>query len=396
MKRTLAIAGAALREAARGKALWGMGVAAVLIAPVITVVFGADDATRAWTSRLVSVEFFRLAMPLGAIFGGAFVLRPSMRSGWPVLPARRAEWFAGTCIAAAVLLVAATGAFYVGALSANLAFGQPLSETTVPSSLYAERSTNGNKEVRSSATGWAWASGEEDAYLVAELPQGLGGTISGTLQYTLALNQLQPPGERTPVTLWLAKDELRKELAAVVESRRRIRFSGQLDGATMLIVEPSHAAFLVGATHQDVRFETGTKNAASSLIALLVLSLGAALLCMFAVVAVRGVASAPTAALAGILVFASLTLLPELQPADGMARDLRRDMGGMQEDRGLIASLEDELALLPQLMPSRYFDEFLSGQVVPQGAYADGFVRLGVGMLLLIPGALLFSRRQIR
>jgi hypothetical protein len=95
-----------------------------------------------------------------------------------------------------------------------------------------------------------------------------------------------------------------------------------------------------------------------------------------------------------MLLLAALTLLPGLAPAEGMARDRRRDLG-RQDERGVLETLGAELSGLPQLFPDSYFDEYLAGRVVPEGAALDGMARLGVGMLLLAPGAWLFTRRQI-
>jgi hypothetical protein len=144
-----------------------------------------------------------------------------------------------------------------------------------------------------------------------------------------------------------------------------------------------------------MRFELGQSAPLASLLGLTALSLGGALLCLFVVLAIRALSTSATAALAGMLLLAALTLLPSLAPTESMARDLRRDLGGEKEQEGVLKALEAELTALPQLFPDRYYDEFLSARVVPGGAVADGLARFGIGLLVLAPGAWLFTRRQI-
>ncbi len=395
MTRSLAIAGAALIQTARSKAGWTAALALLLMVPASAWLFADDAATRAWISRLVPVEVLRLLLPLGAITGGAFLVRPAMRTGWAVLPARRSEWFAGKAIAGTVVLVVATVLFSCGAALAGWIFGEPLSLTTHPEILYGERVADGKLETARFKGGMALADPQSGETIVADIPSGVGDRVAGIIEYEPILTGVQPPGQGAPVEVWINGEGTRQRLEVSIEARRRVSFQGERRGAHRVIIKPTDPGVAIGTSVSRMRFELGQRAPLSSLLVLTALSLGGALLCLFVVLAIRALSTAATAALAGMLLLAALTLLPSLAPTESMARDLRRDLGGAEEQEGVLKALEAELTALPQLFPDRYYDEFLSARVAPGGAVAGGLARFGIGLLFLAPGAWLFTRRQI-
>jgi hypothetical protein len=395
VKRAFAIAGAALMQTARSKAAWVAALALLLAVPVSGWLFADDAATRAWITRLIPVEVLRLLLPLAAITGGAFLIRPGVRAGWAVLPARRSEWFAGKAIAGAVVLIVATVLFAGGAVIAGLTFGEPLSLTTHPEILYAERVRDGKLETARFKGGMALADPQTGETIVADIPRGVGERVAGILEYEPILTGVQPPGQGAPVEVWIDGEGTRQRLEVSIEARRRISFQGERRGAARVIIKPTDPGLAIGTSVSRMRFELGQSAPLASLLGLTALSLGGALLCLFVVLAIRALSTSATAALAGMLLLAALTLLPSLAPTESMARDLRRDLGGEKEQEGVLKALEAELTALPQLFPDRYYDEFLSARVVPGGAVADGLARFGIGLLVLAPGAWLFTRRQI-
>jgi hypothetical protein len=395
VKRAFAIAGAALVQAARSKAAWVAALALLLAVPGASLLFAGDDATRAWITRLVPVEVLRLLLPLATIAGGAFLVRPAVRAGWAVLPARRSEWFAGKAIAGVVMLVTGGLLFVVGAALSGWMFGEPLSQTTHPETLYGERVRDGKRETARFTGGMALADPQTGETIVADIPHAVGDRVAGILEYEPILTGVQPPAQSAPVEVWVQGEGTLRRVEVKIEARRRVSFQGDRAGADKLIIKPVDPGLAIGTSVSRLRFELGQRAPLSSLMALTALSLGGALLCLFVVLAIRAVSTSATAALAGMLLLAALTLLPSLAPTETMARDLRRDLGGEKQEEGVLKALEAELISLPQLFPDRYFDEFLSARVVPAGAVAGGLTRFGIGLLVLAPGAWLFTRRQI-
>ncbi|MBK8207116.1 MAG: hypothetical protein IPK87_10070 [Planctomycetes bacterium] len=396
MIRAAAIARAALIETARSRVTPVAVLVLLAAVPALTWLFGDDAATRDWMTRLLPAEGLRVLMPLAAIVGGAFLLRPSIKRGWAVLPARRAEWFAGTVIAGICVLVVAALVFSAGAMLGGWMFGTPLANTSHAGSIQLTRVQEGVTQQRHFKPGeMAVANPLREETLWIELPDDAGDAIAGEIEFLPIWTQELPPQQSSPVALWLEGPNGRAPVELKVESRRRVSFHAAANGAQRLILQPVDPALLIGTSTDRVRFTTGESGVLGSLAALLVLGLGATLLCLCAVLMIRGLSTAPTAALAGLLLMAALTLLPSLAPAQGMARARRADVQGVKQEPGLMQRLEDELDALPQLFPDVYFDEFLAGRTVPAAAWGEGLARLGIGLLLLVPGAWLFTRRQI-
>ncbi len=396
MIRAAAIARVALIETARAHVTLVAVLVLLAAVPALTWLFGDDAATRDWMTRLLPAEGLRVLMPLAAIVGGAFLLRPSIKRGWAVLPARRAEWFAGSVMAGFCVLVLAALVFSIGGLLGGWMFGTALASASQALSIKLTRVQEGVTQHREFEPGaMAIANPQRNETLWIELPDAAGEAIEGEIEFLPIWTQELPPQQSSPLALWLEGPNGITPVELKVESRRRVSFHGAANGAQRLVLQPVDPALLIGTSTDRVRFATGESGVSASLAALLALSLGATLLCMCAVLMVRGLSTAPTAALAGLLLMAALTLLPSLAPAQGMARARRADVQGTQPEPELMQRLEEELAALPQLFPDRYFDEFLAGRTVPSAAWGEGLVRLGVGLLLLVPGAWLFTRRQI-
>jgi hypothetical protein len=394
MKCASIIAAAVIAEQLRSRGTLLIALLLVLLTPGLAWLAGDDADTRAWLSRLIPAEVLRIFLPLSVIAGGAFLLRPALRRGWALLPARRSEWFMGNAMAGGVLLLAATLLFGVGAAAAGMMFGKPLARTVQPATLHSERVHQGQAQRLEIGDGLALINPAHQEWLIVALPEGLND-IHGTLEFVGVLTGERAPAQRSPVALELISAESSVPLDVQVESRSRVRFSGGAPGASHLLIHTTDDALAILTSASRIRFTVGESAPTASLPALLAVAFGASLLCLCVVLAIRSLSTAPTAALAGALLLAALTLLPALAPAESMARDHRRDLEGVEVQRGWLEKLEEEFAALPQLFPDRYFDEYLTGYVVPSGAFADGLLRFSAGVLLLIPGALLFRRRQM-
>ena len=78
-------------------------------------------------------------LPLAAIVGGGFLLKPTVKRGWTVLPARRGEYFLGAALAGCVVVLIAACLFTGGGYIANLAMGKYLTVTSSPESIQKRR-----------------------------------------------------------------------------------------------------------------------------------------------------------------------------------------------------------------------------------------------------------------
>ncbi|MCB9934468.1 MAG: hypothetical protein H6840_02160 [Planctomycetes bacterium] len=394
--RVLAIARAALVEALRAR-LAPLGALLLLAAvPALALLFGENADTRAWLTRSLTSEGLRVVFPLASILGGGFLLKPALKRGWTVLPARRAEYFAGTALAGSAVLVLAAGLFALGGAVANHWLDQDLTLTRTPETISKQRVRDGvlqSAPGREDATTWVNpADGEE---LVAPLPALQGDTLHGTFEFQLAWTGEAPPQDRSPVAIWLQSAGTRTPLQTSVQSRYRIRFEGAWPGEGSLVMQPTDPVMIVGSSPERVRLEMERVSPWGSVARLFVLSCCAALLCLALVLLVRSLATAPTAVLAGLLLFTALTLLPSLAPTTRMARDRRAALERGAADATLVKQLEARVTDLPQLFPDVPFDEFLAARVVPEETWPAAAWRLLAGLALLPVGAAMFRLRQI-
>ena len=390
--RTLAITRASLIEALRARLTPVAALVLLATVPLVALLFGEDADTRAWLSRAITSEGLRIVLPLAGIIGGGFLLKPAVKRGWSVLPARRAEYFAGAALAGAIVLAVAAGLFAAGGVIANLWLGRHLTVTLAPESLMKQRTIDGQRQFAAgSETGATWANPRDNEEFVVEVPQEVGKDAAGTVEFQMVWTADAPPRDRTPVAVWRERGAEREPLTTEVESRYRVRFAG-VQGGDRLVIQPTDPVLIVGTSPDRVRFETVRVNPIPSILALLALSLGATLLCLMLVLLVRSLATAPTAVLAGLLLLAALTLLPSLEPTGRMARDRRAAVTG---EESMARRLESQATELPPLFPPKQFDEYLAARVVPGEAWADAGLRLLAGLLLLPAGAWLFRLRQI-
>jgi hypothetical protein len=391
--RTLAIARAALIEALRGR-LTPVAALALIAAVPLLALFSEEAATRAWLTRTITAEGLRVVLPLAAIVGGGFVLKPAVKRGWTVLPARRTEYFTGAALAGAIVLVLGSSLFAAGGLAASFWFDGELTVTASSTGISKQRGTGTDREVTPATNQATWADPRYGEELVLDVPPGLADSLRGTVEFQMIWTTEAPPRDRSPVAVWLQDGAGRRQLETVVQSRYRVEFAGNYAGEGRLIVQPTDPVLIVGTAPDKVRIELERVSPFGSVVRLFALSACAAMLCLMLVLFVRSLSTAPTAVLAGLLLMATLTLLPTLAPAGRMARDRRAAMA-RGEQPGVVQRLELGASELPPLFPGKYYDEYLAARAVPANAWADAGLRLLAGLMLLPAGAWLFSRRQI-
>ncbi|MCA8911788.1 MAG: hypothetical protein KDB82_08790 [Planctomycetes bacterium] len=393
--RTLAIAKAALIEALRTRLALVLALLLLLAVPLLAMLFGSDADTRSWLSRSITTEGLRVVLPLAAIVGGGFLLKPTVKRGWTVLPARRGEYFLGAALAGCVVVLIAACLFTGGGYIANLAMGKYLTVTSSPESIQKRRLHEGEFQYAAGRSGqYTWANPNSSEELMVELPKATGKFIEGTVEYQLVWTGEAAPRDRSPVAVWLEDGDTRTRLETRTESRYRLHFSGE-SGGGRLVIQPTDPVLIVGTTPDRIRFDTAAVNPLGSVLSLLGLSVAAALLCLLLVLLVRSLSTSPTAVLAGLLLMATLTLLPSLAPATKMAQDRRAAVEGQRSADSWLKSFEGKLDDLPQLYPESYFDEFLAARVVPADVWGDAGWRLLMALALLPAGAVLFRLRQI-
>lgn len=391
MRRLLALAGAMVREAARSRATLLLALALLLLVPV-SVALAEDGPSRAWLGRLLTVEGIRSVLPLAVVTGAAFLLRPGLKRGWVVLPARRGEWYTATALAALAMVTAALVLFLGGAWVASAWQGEA-------AQLRLAREAVALHGPRGAATGTerAWAEPRGGQELVFDLPaDGFGESLSGELEFELAWTQQAPPSRATPLRLFVVGAR-EHEADVRSEARRRVSFRAPNPGGSTLRVRvlPADPVLLVGARRADLRVTAGHAGHTASLLQLGLLSLGACACGLAVVLFTRTLATAPTAALAGVLALACLTLLPATGSTGAMARERRASVEqGSAEEPGTLERAQAALSGLPELVPTSPCDEYLRGYAGADAA-ADGLWRLVIGLALLPLGWLTFSRRQL-
>lgn len=393
--RTLAIACAAVLESLRSRVAPVVALMLVSAVPLVSLLFG-DESSRAWMTRNSIVEGLSLLLPLVAVILGAFALKPAVTSGWSLLPARRVEQFLGMAAAGGVMLAAGALLFALGGLAMSLVLDESLVETEFAESVTV-RGADSGEEIRAGhddALSWANPRYGEALYFDAA-PRG--PELRGTIEYEQIYWYTDaPPSQRQPVEVFVMDTDGRRAAETRLQSRKRVEFSAGVNGdAASIIVVPTDPVFVIGARAESLRLEVARRSPAWSVAALLAVSLGAALMSFLFVISVRARATPATAALAGLLLITALTLLPSLAPARQMAGDRRADMQRTQRTTSALRQVGNELEHLPQLVPGLTFDEFLSGHTVPAQAWLQGMTRFGAGLLFLVPGALLYTRRQI-
>jgi hypothetical protein len=393
VRRILAVFLAHLREALRSPLAWLGAFALVVANPAITLAFGGDDAaSRAWLSRALVSEGLRLLLPLAALVGAAYIIRPSPRRGWSILPVRRSEWFAGSALAC-FAFVAAVGAMMAlgGVLASPLAGDVANLERVRYASAMAYFGPREGKPERQFIL-------REDERLEFSFDgEELGETIHGKLQFEIAWTMEQAPERGVPLEIRL-KGEREVIASTHAEARRRATFSAPHPGGKRITVvcRAIDPALSVGMKREECRLVQGSENPLASITWLALIGACGALLCAGVTLAVRSLSTAPTAALAGALVLASLTLLPALAPGDAAARARRRDVQGEKDAQPSATQLlAESLSGLPPLNEPANFERVGAGEAAHFDDAKAALLRLLLALALLPAGAALFSRRQI-
>lgn len=402
--RALAIAGATLRENARSNLARLAAALLVGCVPVTAWLIGEDDPGRAWAARTAAAEGLRLVLPLAAVIGGAFALRPTIKQGWALLPARRGEWFVGAALAGALLALGSVALFAGGALLAGASMGDAAMLVVPRQAEVVAGGSQSPREADDTARRWAAARGRETR-LAFEFEAPRAATLRGEIDYELIWTQEAPPSRGVPFDVLVyaggasdadaARGAVRAQVRAL--SRRRAAFELPAPAAarcTVLVV-PTDPTLAVGVRPQDLVVEAGLVSQAASLLLLALAGLAAALLCMAVTLGFRALTTAPTAALAGLLLLASLTLLPGITPAGQMAADRRASVESEQAQSDPWANLEYSLANLPPLLPAGAFESYLHGRTVGGEVLAAALWRALAALALVPLGAALFGRRQI-
>jgi hypothetical protein len=270
--RVLAISRTALIEALRARLTPVAALALLAAVPLLALLFSEDADTRAWLTRSITAEGLRVVLPLAAIIGGGFLLKPAVKRGWTVLPARRAEYFVGAALAGAIVLALGAGLFAVGGVAANSWFDRELTVTASSSGISKQRGTGADREVTPTTGEATWADPRHGEELVLDVPTGLGRSLRGTVEFQMIWTAEAPPRDRSPVAIWLQSDAGRHQLETTVQSRYRVEFAGDYAGEGTLIVQPTDPVLIVGTTPEKVRIELEQVGPVGSVARLLALS----------------------------------------------------------------------------------------------------------------------------
>lgn len=400
--RILAIAAATIRESTRSAVARLAGLLLLACVPVATLLAGDDEGGRVWAARTFTVEGLRLMLPLAAAIGGAFLLRPGMKTGYALLPARRAEWFAGAAMAGLCMILLSTALFLGGAMAA-MALSRPatnLLQVHRPQSMWLGTTQHEGHQTRPD---WYWAAQSRGEYIMAEFARPAGKGLYAEIEYELVWTQEAPPMREVPFkaeffgTRAYHEPGARPGILALADvralSRRRASISADVPPGTelWLRIVPADPSLIVGVRPEGVALSTELVNPYSSTLRLAMLAIAAAALCMAVSLWFRSWATAPTAALAGLLLLAALTLLPGITPTGQMAADRR---AAVEADKDAMKTLETAAAELPELLPARPFDTYLRGREVGS-TLGDTAWRTLAALMLLPLGAVTFRRRQI-
>ncbi|KAA0218578.1 hypothetical protein EDM80_00160 [bacterium] len=393
LRRTLALWLAATLEPLRSPLAWLGLLSLAACVPLLVLVFGEGEApARAWLARSIVVEVLRWLLPLGALAGAAFAIRPSLRSGWAALPARRAEWFFAVSAASFCLMFVCALCFVAGAALSLAALGEAgnLEQSREAASFTHTARAQGGETV------FIWP-GTAETLEFEFVNAGLPPDIKGAFEFEIAWTRASAPERDVPFSVTLV-GERTVEAATRVEARRRASFAAPNPGGESfkVLCRATDPALTVGMKRASCRIEGSRPGPLASLGWLLMLSLAGAALCASVALCVRALATAPTAALAGLLLLVALTLLPALSPGDFASRKRRQDVERQAESE---ASTLQQLAVLasrlPRLMEPADFERFMAGRAAGGEDARGALLRLLIAAGLLPAGALMFGRRQI-
>lgn len=389
--RVLAIAAATLRESTRSATARLAALLLLVCVPLMAWLVGDDEGGRVWAARTFTVEGLRLILPLAAVVGGAFLLRPNLKRGWATLPAQRGEWFAGAALAGLCMILLSTALFLSGAFVA--ASGAQVVRP-VPSSGLA--GVPGTATMMMSRADRHWADPNKGQTLTFAFARPDTDQLAGEVEFELVWTQEAAPARGVPFDAYVfaqGNQAARAKVEVRSLSRRQASFTGPMPAGESLHVQlvPNDPVLIVGVAESGIHLNGGEVSALPSILGLALLAIAAAALCMAVSLWFRSWSTAPTAALAGLLLLAALTLLPGIAPTGQMAADRR---AAVEADKDAMKSLESAAAKLPELLPAAAFDTYLRGREV-ESTLGDTAWRGLIALALLPLGAITFRRRQI-
>lgn len=400
LQRVFVIFLTALLEAARSPLAWVGGILLLVVIPVATHLVGGSETetgVRVWLCRSLISEGLRWLLPIAAFTASAYLIRPSLKRGWAILPARRSEWFIASSLAVFVATAFATVLLSAGGAVASMALGDAsLLDVTRLARTLDRRGSRSDLRASDQDRLFVFPNGRET--LVFEFDaEGLGEVLRGKLQFEIGWMGEIAPEKTTPLEVRLIGD---RTVTAIthVEARRRATFEAENPGGRTIRVECRgiDPALSVGMKRDECRLLVRREDALPSFLWLALGGLGGALLCASVTLGVRSLATAPTAALAGALVFSALTLLPALAGGDLPARKRREAVEGARPiDRSTAQSLAETLSEMPALIEPRNFERLMAGEAAGSDDADSALLRLLLAAGLLPVGAILFGRREV-
>lgn len=389
MLRTLSLVKSLLVEVLRSPLGILGGLVALMAIPAASFLIADSNDSALWISRFLYVEGIRLVVPLLTIMGAAFLLRPRLKHGWSTLPVRRSEWLAACAVTTVVIVFITNSLLMAGSWLAQTINNNESSLQITSTVARIDRvNKNGMRQSGNPAT-YSWANPIHNEYLEFEVQ--VDGPINATVNYESALTNKQAPTHRVPfIATGIGIDNTVTKLETQIAGRKRVIVSG--DGIFNRVrLIPIDQGILLGITPEGVHLASGTSATLISMLKLLALSMAGIILLICGVFLVRSLSTAPTAALAGLFLFASMTLLPSLVPATAMAKArakaLMQRKGDEKNSLGLLEKI-------PHIFPTHNFDEFMAGRVSGP-VLSDSMARAGVALPMLLFGTLLFRRREL-
>lgn len=390
MQRTFAMVKVFWLELLRSPASIFGGLLVFFAIPFTAWFVAESDDNALWMSRFMFVEGTRMLVPLLTIAGAAFILRPRMQRGWSTLPARRSEWLMACVLTTFTIVVAVNGLLLAGSLlaQATIDSDSALHLTENPTQVDSVRK-DGSRRI-GKPDSYSWMNANYGESIVFDLDSE--DDLQITVQYESALSNTQTPGIDIPfkaVGITKSGKLLKLQLANSGSRKALITGEGNFKQIQLVANDPG---LIVGVTAGGIHIRNGEQAAYWSMFALFIVSIAGTLLLIAGVYAVRSLSTAPTAALAGLFLFATLTLIPSLAPASAMAKARANAMkNSSKQSNGTDLSM---LENIPHVFPRQGFSEFMSGRV--SGPIAtDSITRAAAAIPLLLLGALLFRRREL-
>ncbi|MCF6228262.1 MAG: hypothetical protein L3J82_06305 [Planctomycetes bacterium] len=390
MQRTLALVKMFWLELLRSPASIFGGLLVFFAIPFTAWFVAESDDNALWMSRFMFVEGTRMLVPLLTIAGAAFILRPRMRRGWSTLLARRSEWLMACVLTTFTIVVAVNGLLLGGSLlaQATIDSDSTLHMTENPKQVDSVRK-DGSRRI-GKADSYSWMNSNYSESLVFDLKSK--DDLQVTVQYESALSNVSAPGIEIPFkAVGITESGERVSLQIVNSGSRKALLKGQGKFKQIQLIA-NDPGLIVGVTAGGIHIREGEQSAFWSMFALFIVAISGTLLLIAGVYLVRSLSTAPTAALAGLFLFATLTLIPSLAPASAMAKARANAMknSSRQPSGSDLSMLEN----IPHIFPRQGFSEFMSGRVSGP-VMQDSISRAAAAIPLLLLAAIMFRRREL-